>query len=45
MLNSTMKMVRSRIVQFYRNRLDYLYTPEARSILNEQNRAIVARFE
>jgi len=45
MLNSTMKMVRSKIVQYYRNRLDYLYTPEAKSILNEQNRAIVARFE
>jgi long-chain acyl-CoA synthetase len=45
MLNSTMKMVRSKIVQFYRNRIDYMYTPEAKSILNEQNRAIVARFE
>ncbi|MGD0781414.1 MAG: AMP-binding protein [Candidatus Aminicenantales bacterium] len=45
LLNSTMKMVRSKIIQYYRNRIDYLYTPEAKSILNEQNRAIVARFE
>ena len=45
MLNSTMKMVRGKIVAYYRNRIDYLYTPEAKSILNEQNRAIVARFE
>ena len=34
MLNSTMKMVRGKIVEFYRTRIDYLYTPEGRSILN-----------
>jgi long-chain acyl-CoA synthetase len=45
MLNSTMKMVRGKIVDFYRTRIDYLYTPEGRSILNAQNRAIVARLE
>ena len=45
MLNSTMKMVRGKIVEFYRTRFDYLYTPEGRSILNAQNRAIVARLE
>jgi long-chain acyl-CoA synthetase len=45
MLNSTMKMVRGKIVEFYRTRIDYLYTPEGRSILNPQNRAIVARME
>jgi long-chain acyl-CoA synthetase len=45
MLNSTMKMVRGKIVEFYRTRIDYLYTPEGRSILNDHNRAIVARLE
>jgi long-chain acyl-CoA synthetase len=45
MLNSTMKMVRGKIGEFYRTRIDYLYTPEGRSILNAQNRAIVARLE
>jgi long-chain acyl-CoA synthetase len=45
MLNSTMKMVRGKIVEFYRTRIDYLYTPEGKSILNDQNRAIVARME
>ena len=45
MLNSTLKMVRGKIVEFYRTRIDYLYTPEGRSILNAQNRAIVARME
>jgi long-chain acyl-CoA synthetase len=38
-------MVRGRIVDYYRNRIDFLYTAEAKSILNEQNRAIVERFE
>ncbi len=44
MLNSTMKMVRGRIADYYRTRLDYLYTPQGRSILNDQNRAIVSRW-
>jgi len=43
MLNSTMKMVRGKIVEFYRTRLDDLYTAEGRSILNARNRTIVAR--
>jgi long-chain acyl-CoA synthetase len=45
MLNSTLKMVRGKIVEFYRPRIDYLYTPEGKPILNDQNRAIVARLE
>jgi long-chain acyl-CoA synthetase len=45
MLNSTLKMVRGRILEFYRTRIDHLYTPEGKSILNQQNRAIVARME
>jgi len=38
LVNSTMKMVRGRIIEKYKNRLDYLYTPEARDILNARNR-------
>ena len=45
LLNSTMKMVRGKIVEFYRNRIDYLFTPEAKDIVNPQNAAIVERFE
>ena len=45
MLNSTMKMVRGKIAEFYKTRIDYLYTPEGRSILNAQNRAVVAGIE
>lgn len=37
-INSTMKMVRGKITEFYRERIDYLYTPEAKSITNEINK-------
>ena len=42
-LNSTMKMVRGRIAEFYKNRIDYLYTPEGKAICNHQNRTIIKR--
>jgi len=42
-LNSTMKMVRGRIVEFHKNRIDFLYTPEGKEICNHQNRTIIKR--
>jgi long-chain acyl-CoA synthetase len=42
-LNSTMKMVRGKIAEFYKNRIDYLYTAEGKDICNHQNRTIVKR--
>jgi long-chain acyl-CoA synthetase len=45
MLNTTLKMVRGKIVEFYRTRLDYLYTPEAKDICNRQNMTIISRLE
>ncbi len=45
MLNSTMKMVRRRIAEFYQDRLEYLYSPEGRDPYNRRNRAIIARLE
>jgi long-chain acyl-CoA synthetase len=42
-LNSTLKMVRGRIAEFYADRLEHLFTPEARDIVHPQNRAIVGR--
>lgn len=45
LLNSTMKMVRGRIIDFYRNRLDQLFTPEAKDIAHAQNRTIISRIE
>jgi long-chain acyl-CoA synthetase len=44
-LNSTLKMVRGRITDFYRNRIDHLFTPDARDIRNPGNRTIVGRFD
>jgi len=43
LLNSTLKMVRGKIAERYRDRIDHLYTPEGRSIVNARNRAIVGR--
>jgi long-chain acyl-CoA synthetase len=45
LLNATGKLVRGKVVDFYRTRLDHLFTAEGKDIRNPQNRAIVARFE
>jgi long-chain acyl-CoA synthetase len=45
MLNSTLKMVRARIAEHHRPRIADLYTPQGRSILSDQNRAVVARMD
>lgn len=37
MINSTMKMVRPKIVEHYKDLLEYLYTPEAKQIINQGN--------
>ncbi|MFW6100699.1 MAG: AMP-binding protein, partial [Bacteroidota bacterium] len=44
MLNSTLKIVRRKIENFYKNRIDFLYTPEGKHIFNHQNKNIVSRF-
>jgi len=44
-LNSQLKMVRGRITAYYRARLDYLFTAEAKDIVNPQNLAILGRME
>jgi len=45
LMNSTMKIVRGKIEEFYRARIDYLFTAEGKTIDNPQNRMIIARFE
>lgn len=37
MLNSTMKMVRGKITEHYHAEIDFLYTPEAKNIVNQVN--------
>ena len=44
-INSTLKMVRSRIVDHYRSRIDFLFTAEAKDIANRQNMTIMSRLE
>ncbi|MCK9282045.1 MAG: AMP-binding protein [Melioribacteraceae bacterium] len=44
LMNSTMKIVRNKIIDFYQNRLDYMYTSEGKNNYNHQNRIIVNRF-
>ncbi len=43
-LNSTLKMVRGRITEFYKSRLDYMYSAEGKDVYNHQNLTIVSRF-
>ncbi|MHB8931664.1 MAG: AMP-dependent synthetase/ligase [Melioribacteraceae bacterium] len=44
-MNSTLKMVRGKITEFYQNRIEYLYTPEGRDICNHQNLTIISRLK
>ncbi len=44
-MNSTLKIVRTKITEFYKNRIDYLYTQEGKDICNHQNRTIISRLE
>jgi len=45
LMNSTMKIVRGKIEDFYRARIDNLFTAEGKTIDNPQNRMIISRFE
>ena len=42
-LNSTLKMVRGKITEFYKDRIDFLFTAEGKDICNHQNKMIVKR--
>ncbi len=44
-LNSTLKMVRGKITEYYKERIDFLYTAEGKDILNHQNKNIIKRME
>jgi long-chain acyl-CoA synthetase len=45
LLNSTLKMVRGKIVEYYKPRLDYLFTAEAKDICNHHNMQIIRRID
>lgn len=37
MVNSTMKMVRGKVAEHYKDRMEFLFTPEGKNIVNEHN--------
>ena len=39
LVNSTMKVVRSKVEEHFRDRIDYLYSPEGKSLKNPRNLA------
>ncbi len=41
LVNSTMKIVRGKVEEKYKDSLNYLYTPEGKNYLNQKNREIV----
>ena len=43
LLNSLGKMVRAKIVERYSEKINYLYTPEAKNIVNPENIAAVKK--
>ncbi|GAB4295472.1 MAG: AMP-dependent synthetase/ligase [Marinilabiliales bacterium] len=45
LLNSTLKMVRNRIVKRYSDVIEYLYTPEGKNIYNKYNIEAISRFK
>jgi long-chain acyl-CoA synthetase len=45
MLNSTMKMVRGKITEHYSKEIDFLYTPEAKNIVNQANLAALKKWK
>lgn len=44
LLNATMKMVRGKINAYFKNELEFLYTPEAKNILNDMNRQAMKKW-
>ncbi len=45
LLNTTLKMVRNKIAERYKDLIEYLYTPEAKDICNPRNKAMISRFK
>jgi long-chain acyl-CoA synthetase len=44
-LNSTLKMVRGKIAEYYKDRIDFMFTPGGKEVCNNQNRTIVKWLE
>jgi long-chain acyl-CoA synthetase len=44
LLNSTMKIVRGKITEYFSQELEFLYTPEAKNIVNQRNLAALRKW-
>ena len=44
LLNTTLKIVRGKINEHYKDLIEFLYTPEAKDICNSRNKTTVSRF-
>jgi long-chain acyl-CoA synthetase len=44
-MNSTMKIVRGKIMEKYQDLINYLYTPDAKAVTNERNIAEVEKMK
>ncbi len=44
-LNTTLKMVRTRITEYYKPRIDFMFTPEGKNVFNEHNCNIVSKWK
>ena len=44
LLNSTMKIVRGKITEYFAQELEFLYTPEAKNIVNERNIEAISKW-
>jgi len=44
LMNSTMKIVRGKITERYKDLIQYLYTPEAKDICNKKNMEVMKGF-
>jgi len=45
LINSTMKMVRGKITEYFKEELDFIYTPEAKNIQNQRNRNALKKWQ
>jgi hypothetical protein len=45
MMNSTLKIVRARIVESHLARLEHLFTTEGKNICNPRNREVIASWK
>ena len=43
LVNSTMKVVRGKVVEYHQDRLNFLYTPEGKNILNTKNYTSISK--